>query len=172
MEPAARPAQRAARRGLAVLLAVLLVALTVAVVVLALQVRQDRQRVADRQAALQAARQQAVNLTSISHRTASQDIDRILDGATGQLAQQFRDEREQLTTLLGSTRSASEGTVLGAGLVELGDRSATVLVAADAHVITAEQATPVVQRYRMSLDLRKVGDRWLVEEILFAGPPA
>lgn len=168
-----RPDGRRRRRALAGTTLLALAALA-AVVVLALELRDGRRLADDRQAALQAARQQAVNLTSISHRTAARDIDRIEAGATGELAEQFRSEREPLTELLGTARSTSEGSALAAGLVSLEGRSANVLVAADARVTDVEtgEDAPLVQRYRMSMDLRKVGDRWLVEKILFAGAPS
>ncbi|HWH29956.1 MAG TPA: mammalian cell entry protein [Mycobacteriales bacterium] len=173
-EPTARPARRrASRRAVGGLLLVCLAGLA-GVLLLGLEAREQRLLERDRQAALQAARQAATNLTSISHRSADDDIERILDVATGELAEQFRSEREALTALLGSSRSTSEGEVLAAGVQSLEGRSATVLVAADATVTTAEtgEDSPVLQRYRMSVDLRKVGDRWLAERVLFAGAPA
>jgi Mce-associated membrane protein len=168
-----RPRRRSSRRALAGL-GLLCLATLVAVVLLALELREADRHEADLNAALQAARQQAVNLTSISHRDAARDIDRILEGATGELQEQFRSERDALTELLGTTRSASDGSALAAGVVSLEGRSATVLVATDATVTTAEtgEDAPVLQRYRMNMDLRKVGDRWLVERILFAGAPS
>jgi Mce-associated membrane protein len=161
-------------RRVPVLLGGLAVVTLVAVVLLALELREGRQLVDDRSAAMSAARQVAEDVTSISHRDAGQGIERILGGATGELEAQFRSERERLAQLLGTTRSTSSGTVLGSGVVRLEDRSATVLVAADAVVTTAEtgEDEPLLQRYRMSMDLRKVGDRWLVERILFAGAPS
>jgi Mce-associated membrane protein len=168
-----RSRRRRSRSALVVLSLLCLLALA-AIGWLLLDVREADRLDAERNAALQAARQQAVNLTSISHRDAARDIDRILEGATGELEEQFRSERDALTQLLGTTRSTSEGNVLAAGVVALEGRSATVLVATNATVTTAEtgEDAPVLQRYRMSLDLRKVGDRWLVERILFAGAPS
>lgn len=170
----ARPVRRrASRRAVAGLLLLCLAALA-GVVLLGLEAREQRQLADDRQAALAAARQAATNLTSISHRTADRDVERILDVATGELAEQFRSEQDALTRLLGTSRSTSEGEVLAAGVQSLEGRSATVLVAADATVTTAEtgEDAPVLQRYRMSMDLRKVGDRWLAERVLFAGAPS
>jgi Mce-associated membrane protein len=167
-------APRSGRRLAVAALVLLCAAALAGVVLLGMRLQEQRGLDADRQAALQAARQQAVNLTSISHRTAPSDIDRILAGATGELEEQFRSERERLAQLLGTTRSSSEGTALGAGIVSLEGRSATVLVATDALVTTAEtgESAPVRQRYRMSIDLRKVGERWLAERVLFAGAPS
>ncbi len=130
----------------------------------------------DRQEALAAARQQAVNLTSIDHRTAATDIDRILAGSTGELAAQFRKEKQPLVTLLGTTQSRSQGEVLDAGVVSLNARTAEVLVAVDANVNNVETQMAgkggLLNRYRMSLSLVRVGSGWLVEQVRFAGPPS
>ena len=168
------PVRTAGPRRLRALLALPALVAAVAVVVLLLELRRTGDLDAERQAALQAARQQAVNLTSIDHRTAERDIDRVLALATGELAEQFEREQEQLAEVLQRNRAASEGEVLGAGLVQLDDRAATALVAVDAFVTTAENegGAPTVQRYRMSIDLRRVGDRWLAERVLFAGAPS
>lgn len=166
---------RYTRRVRGALLLLVLAGLLVAVGLLALEVRADERRERDEREALQAARESATALTSLDHRQSDQDVDRVLAGATGELAQQFRDSRDRLRTLLGSRRSASSGTVLEAGLVQLAQDEAEVLLAVDAEVTDADtQASggaPRVQRYRMSLELRRVGDRWQAERVLFAGAP-
>ena len=168
------PARRAGSRRLRALLALPAVVAVVAVVVLGLELRAGRDLDAERQAVLHVARQQAVNLTSIGHATADRDLERVRALATGELAEQFAEEQEQLTDVLVRNRATSAGEVLAAGLVQLDERSATALVAVDATVTTAETEgqAPRVQRYRMSIDLRRVGDRWLAERVLFAGAPS
>lgn len=159
-----------------VLLCVALVGAATAVVLLALRARTADQESAERLRVLAAARQSAVDLTSISHRQAAADIDRVLARATGELAEQFRRERPKLVTLLASTRATSRGTALAAGIVTLKSNSAQVLVAVDASVSNADTERsgkgPLVQRYRMRLTLREVGGRWLTERVQFAGAPA
>lgn len=172
----AAPAPVAGRRRRAptVLLLAVAVAAVVAVVVLGLEVRDGRRLDTERGAVLHAARQSALNLTSIDHRTAGRDIDRVLAGATGELAEQFEQEKDQLAQVLAGNRATSRGQVLGAGVVRLDGRSATVLVAVDATVTSNETAGQAarLQRYRMSLELRRVGGRWLTERVLFAGAPS
>lgn len=148
-----------------------LVALTATVVLLGLQVRADSARERQERAALSAAREAATALTSLSHRTTDDDVDRVLAAATGELAQQFRDSRDRLRTLLGSRRSISSGTVLEAGLAELTDDDAVVLLAVNASVTDADSATPRLQRYRITMTMARVGDRWRAEQVRFAGGP-
>ena len=150
-----------------------LAALVAGVVLLGLQVREDDRRERDERAVMATAEEAATALTSLSHRTTDQDVDRLLAASTGELAQQFRDSRDRLRTLLGSRRSISSGTVLEAGLTDLSGDTAEVLLAVDASVTDADtgDAEPRVQRYRMSMTLVRVGDGWRAERVLFAGAP-
>lgn len=155
-----------------VLLLLVVLATAVGVAVLALDVRSEARRETQREAAVAAAREAAVALTSLDHADADAGVDRVLALATGDLAQQFDDSRDRLRTLLGSRRSRSEGTVLEAGLASFTGAEAEVLVAVDASVTDADTTAPRVQRYRMALTVRRVGDGWRAERVLFAGAPA
>src|SRR5581483_4279464 len=61
------------------------------------------------QTVMQAARQEAVNLTTISYRTATRDVDRILAGSTGALHQQFASELSHFPSVLTADKSVSQG---------------------------------------------------------------
>lgn len=128
-----------------------------------------------RQDVLQAARQEAVNLTTISYHTALRDVDRILSGSTGALRQQFTEERSHFPSVLTADKSVSQGTVLSSALASLTDAKAQVLVAVDASVSTtqgtAAKPTSVLKHYRMVMQLKPVHGRWLVSDVAFAGLP-
>jgi Mce-associated membrane protein len=123
-----------------------------------------------------AARQEAVNLTTISSATVRRDLSRIIAGATGPLARQFASERSHAQALA-ADGSRSVGSVLSAGVVGLdaGSGRAEVVVAADAQVTTTPAGTTTPQsslkHYRMVMQLRRVGGRWLVSDVGFAGVP-
>ena len=154
------------------LLLLVVLALAVGVAVLAVDVRAESRREVDREVAVEAARDAATALTSLDHADSDAGVDRVLALATGDLAQQFGDSRDRLRTLLGSRRSRSEGTVLEAGLASFTGEEAEVLLAVDASVTDADTAQPRVQRYRMAITVRRVGDGWRAERVLFAGAPA
>lgn len=155
-----------------VLLLLVALALVAAVALLALDVRADAARERDRDAAVAAARDAAVALTSLDHADSDAGVDRLLSLSTGELAAQFRDSRDRLRTLLGSRRSRSEGTVLEAGLASFTGSEAEVLLAVDAAVTDADTTEPRLQRFRMAMTVRRVGDGWRAERVLFAGAPA
>ena len=164
--------RRPSARVRSVLLLLVVLALTATVTLLALDVRAESRRERDRDAAVGAARDAAVALTSLDHADSDAGVDRLLSLATGELAQQFHDSRDRLRTLRGSRRSRSEGTVLEAGLASFTGSEAEVLLAVDAAVTDADTTEPRVQRYRMAMTVRRVGDSWRAERVLFAGAPA
>lgn len=119
------------------------------------------------------ARQEAVNLMSLSYNTADADLKRILSLATGAVAKQFESQRGTIGKYLGQAKSTSRGQVKSAGLVSLGHDHAVVMVAADATVSNNESSNAglknVVKHYRMSMTLQRVHGHWLVSDVGFDG---
>lgn len=94
------------------------------------------QREADqsRQNILAAARQSALNFTSLDYRHYGRDSANVLASATGDFKKQFTAQTKQLTELVAQNKSVSEGQVLEAGIVRSDEDSARVLVVADSKV--------------------------------------
>ena len=176
---AVRPAELGHERrriGVRLVPVVVLVALLAADAVLFFRPRGDSTHDVVTRAVLAAARQEAVNLTTIAYTSAAHDLDRILAGATGGLRQQFAAQQAQFPAVLARDKSVSRGRVLSAGLISLsaGNDTARVAVATDATVsTTAGGPTPqsVLKHYRMVMQLRLVRGRWLVSDVAFAGVP-
>ena len=169
---------RLARRVVATLLFLGFVALAAGAVLLGMRAKDARDRDDARAAALAAARQQAVNMTTIDYRTAERDLNRIIERASGELRRQFARQREQFPDILARDQSQSVGVVLAAGLASLDGNRASAVVAVDATVnntaIEKEQGAEgegVLKHYRMHMRLVHTGGRWLVEQVAFAGLP-
>lgn len=158
--------------ALAVLVATGVVALAV---IVGLQTRGDVAQAHARQAALQAARVAAANLTTIDYRSANRDLGRIISGSTGALRAQFESQRSQFPAVLQKEKSVSTGTVLASALDTLRGGRAVVLVAVDATVSNAASAKAgsqtLVKHYRMVMKLQRTHGRWLVADVAFAGVP-
>jgi Mce-associated membrane protein len=166
------PAATRRRRAVPLLLALLLVGLLAALGALALDARRAADRDDARQAALQAARLQAVNLTTISFETADRDLGRIVAAATGTLKTQFEAQRKTFPDVLRREKSTSVGTVLAAGVTSQTAGTVEALVAVDATVKSATSGSAgVLKHYRMDMKLVRVGSRWLVSQVAFAGVP-
>lgn len=155
------------------LLAVLLAALVVGGVLLARH-RQAVAQQAVRDDVLAAARQEAVNFTTLDYRQLDRDLGRVLDGAGGSFKTQFQQQSDQLRQLVTANKAVSVGQVLDAGLVSLDGDSARVLVVADSRVTNTGAPDGQLRRYRMQLDLVRSADgptrgRWLTSDLQFVG---
>ncbi len=148
---------------------VLVVALVAAAVFFGLKARSAEQRESSRDAALQAARQEALNLTSVDGTDLDADLQRVLQGASGQFRTEFAAQAERLKQLLTENEVRAEGRVLDAGIVRYDDDSATALVVVDSLVKNKSAPDGQNRNYRMQLVLDHVGDRWLTSSLQFVG---
>ncbi|WP_258053610.1 hypothetical protein [Streptomyces sp. Ru72] len=150
-----------------------LVAATVLTTVLSvwLGLRLADQRAAEqrRQDILAAARQSALNFTSLDYRHYDRDSGNVLKGATGEFKKEFAAQTAELTKLVAQNKSVSEGQVLEAGIVRSDADSARVLVVADSKVTNTAAPQGQARTYRLQLDLVREHGRWLTSDVEFVG---
>ncbi|MEU4845142.1 hypothetical protein [Streptomyces gilvosporeus] len=170
LRPAAE-AVRAAResRVLPVVLAGVLAVLVVLSGFFGVRLYQQHGEEQRNQNILAAARQSAVNFTSLDYRHYDRDSKDVLKGATGDFKKQFSAQTKQLTKLVGDNKSVSEGRVLEAGIAKADDKSAQVLVVADSRVTNVAAPQGQARNYRLQLDLVLEGGRWLTSNVEFVG---
>jgi Mce-associated membrane protein len=125
--------------------------------------RAERQRAE----AVQVARQQVLNLTTLDHRRIDDQLDQLLGDSTGD----FRTEFEAMVATFADTvrkgRVNATGVVAETGIVRIDEESARVIVASSAQVTNTAATAPESRQYRMAVDLRREGDRWLVSGMEF-----
>jgi Mce-associated membrane protein len=131
-----------------------------------LDVRAQEQR---RTEVLQQARQIGVNFVTLDYRTFDDDVDLVLDGATGSFRDSFRAGVEQTRELVTQNQSVSTGKVTEAALVSSDEDSAQVLLVVDTEVTNTANPEPAARNYRVQLDLSRVADRWLASDLQFVG---
>ncbi|MFD5324868.1 hypothetical protein [Streptomyces sp. NPDC127092] len=163
---AARPLRR--RAALAVL-AVLAAVLTASAVLLGVGLYERQEEDRRHQDILAAARQSALNFTSLDYRHYERDSKNVLDGATGEFKQQFAAQTTQLTKIVADNKSVSEGQILDAGIARADERSARVLVVADSKVTNVAAPQGTSRNYRLQLDLVLEDGRWLTSNVEFVG---
>ncbi|MCX5258678.1 hypothetical protein OOK27_31880 [Streptomyces canus] len=122
-----------------------------------------------RQDLLAAARQSALNFTSLDYRHYDRDSANVLESATGDFKKQFAAQTEELTQLVAQNKSVSEGQVLEAGVVRSDEHSARVLVVADSRVTNTAAPKGEARTYRLQLDLVHRDGRWLTSDVEFVG---
>lgn len=157
------------RRILPAALAVVALLLAATCGGLGLQVSRQHQQARRDQDVLGAARQLAVNFTSLDYRHYDRDSADVLASATGEFRKEFADQTKQLTQLVTANKSISQGHVLDAGIVHSDDRSARVLVVADSQVTNVAAPQGQARTYRLQLDLVREGGRWLTSDVEFVG---
>ena len=142
-------------------------ALLAACLVSGLRLRAQDDRADARADAVKAARQEALNLTSVDGTDIQQDLDRVLEGASGTFRQEFEAQSQRLTTVLEQNQVRAQGEVLDAGLSRFDGDTATALVVIDSVVANKEIPDGQTRTYRMQLQLERVGDRWLTSQLEF-----
>jgi len=128
------------------------------------QLRQEQQQ---RELFLRVGRQGAVNLTTIDWQNVNNDIQRILDSATGPFYDDFSKRSQPFIDVVKKVQSKSVGTVTEAGLESVSRTEAQVLVAVSVKTsnIGAEDQPP--RSWRMRIDVQKVDDGAKVSNVLF-----
>jgi Mce-associated membrane protein len=114
-----------------------------------------------------AARQGAVNLTTIDWQEADADINRILDSATGTFYDDFSKRSQPFVEVVKQAQSKSVGTVTEAGLESESGDQAQVLVAVAVKTtnLGAQEQRP--RAWRMRIDVQKLGDQVKVSNVQF-----
>lgn len=126
-----------------------------------------RQVQAQQRQLLQAARQGALNLTTIDWQRADADVGRILDGATGQFYDDFAKRSQPFIEVLKQSKAVTVGTITEAGLEsETGD-AAQALVAVAVKTSNAGAPDQQPRAWRMRVFVQKVDDDIKVSNVEF-----
>jgi Mce-associated membrane protein len=118
---------------------------------------------------LQVGRQGALNLTSIDFEHADQDVQRILDSATGTFYDDFQKRAQPFVEVVKQAQSKSVGSIAEAGLepASITDNGAQVLVAVTVKTSNAGAPEQQPRAWRMRISVQKVGDEAKVSNVEF-----
>jgi Mce-associated membrane protein len=106
---------------------------------------------------LAAARQGAVNLTTISYTEVDADIKRILDSATGTFYDDFQKRSQPFVEVVKQSQSKSQGTVTESALESVNGDTAQALVCVAVTTSTAQAAQQQPRAWRMRISVQKMG---------------
>ena len=120
-----------------------------------------------REVFLQAGRQAAINLTTISYSRAEADVARILDSATGTFHDDFQKRSQPFIDVVKKAQSDSEGSVTAAGVESVEGDGASVIVAVSVQTSNAGVREQQPRGWRMRLHVEKVGDTAKVSDVAF-----
>jgi Mce-associated membrane protein len=116
---------------------------------------------------IQVGKQAALNLTTIDYREADSDIQRILDGATGQFHDEFAQRSQPFVSVVKQAKSKSVGTITEAGLESQTPDAAQVLVTVSVKTSTADGPEQDPRAWRMRISVQKLGDQAKVSKVEF-----
>jgi Mce-associated membrane protein len=116
---------------------------------------------------VQAARQGALNLTTIDWQRADADVQRILDSATGEFYDDFAKRSAPFIKVVKEAKSTSTGSITEAGLESESGDSAQVLVAVAVKTSNVGAPDQQPREWRMRLAVQKVGDVMKVSNVEF-----
>jgi Mce-associated membrane protein len=177
-EPSAEPIrERRGGRGrilkiVAAALAVVLAIAGTAVLsfVSVLMIKHHRQQVADEQRRAEysaAARQSVVTLMSLDFNKAKEDVQRIIDNATGQFKDDFKSQAEDFIKVAQDSKVVTEVTVNATAIESMTNDSAVALVSATSHVTNAAGAKQEPRSWRLSVNLKREGGQIKMEKVEF-----
>jgi Mce-associated membrane protein len=129
---------------------------------------QLKQRVDDAaagKAALEAARNYAVTLSTMNSNDIDKDIAHVLDGATGEFKSMYGHASAQLRQLLVDNKAVSHGTVVDAAIKSVTNNKVEVMLFVDQSVSNAVNPEPRIDRLRMVMTMEKVDQRWLASNL-------
>ena len=122
----------------------------------------------DRAAATDAARAEVTNILQIDPKTIDADVQRIIDGSTGEFKNDFTARKDVFASVVKEQNVTSTSAIRAIGVESSTDTQASVLVAATSTVTnTASPGQPQARDYRIRVQLQKVTGRWLAAQIEF-----
>jgi Mce-associated membrane protein len=178
-EPSAEPAEHRSggRRGrilkivAGVAATVIAVACTaVLIFVSVLMIIDHRHQAADDQRRAEysaAARQSVVTLMSLDFNKAKEDVQRIIDNATGQFKDDFKSQADDFIKVAQDSKVITEVTVNATGVESMTDDTAVVLVSATSRVTNSAGAKQEPRSWRLSVNLRRDGGQIKMEKVEF-----
>jgi len=151
--------------ALSVLLVIALAGATIAVIGLRKQSADE----SEREGAMKAGRQLALDFTSYDYTTWDADSKRVVDDSTGQFKTEFQAGIDAVKADVVTNKATSKGDVKEAAVVSNDKDSAQVLVIVNAVVTNTASADGVERRYRIKLDMVREKDRWLTADLQVVG---
>lgn len=131
------------------------------------RVNQDSQENRLRATLIQVAKQGAVNLTTIDYLTAESDVQRIIDSATGEFAEDFRARSTPFIDVVKQAKSQSVGTVTEAGLESVSGQQGRVLVSVTVKTISDGRVEEQPRYWRMRMTVSQQTDGAKVADVEF-----
>lgn len=124
----------------------------------------ERQRSA---AYVAAARQGVVNLTSLDFNKAKEDVQRVLDSATGEFRDDFQRRADDFASVVKDSKAVTQGSVTASAVESMSKDSAVVLVLANERVTNSAGAKDDPRAFRFRVSVVRDGDQLKISKVEF-----
>lgn len=152
-------------RRVVALLGVVLVAALGLTAFLGWRLKQIDDTAAAGQAALEAARNYAVTLTTLDTKDIDKNYRQALDGATGEFKDEYSQGSTQLRQVLIDNKAAGKGIVIDAAVKSATKTKVEALLFLDQSVTNAVNPSPRIDRNRVQMTMELVDNRWLASKV-------
>jgi Mce-associated membrane protein len=113
------------------------------------------------------ARQGVINLTSLDFNKAKEDVQRVLDSATGEFRDDFQRRADDFASVVKDSKAVTEGSVAATAVESMGKDSAVVLVLANERVTNLAGAKDQPRTFRFRVSVVHDGDELKVSKVEF-----
>ncbi|OBH17658.1 Mce protein [Mycolicibacter terrae] len=163
VEPVEPPSRR--HRTAAALIAALLIGALAYAGYAGWRLHQVDARAAAGQAALAAAKDYALVLTTLDTADIDGNYARALDGATGQFKDAYSLGAKQLRQILIDNKASGKGIVLDAAVKSATTSRVEVLLFVDQSITNSVRSDPRLDRNRIQMTMELVDGRWLASQV-------
>jgi Mce-associated membrane protein len=152
---------------IAAVAAVVMIAAFVGVSAYMVLQHRDATRHQQREAAFVAGAKRCVlNMISLDFNKAREDVQRVIDGATGQFKDDFQQRANDFISVVTQSKSVTEGTVNAAALESINGDSAVVLVSATSQITNAPPGKDEPPRiWRLRVTITEVGGQYKMSKV-------
>ncbi|BBZ04234.1 Mce associated membrane protein [Mycolicibacterium chitae] len=116
---------------------------------------------------LQAARQAALNLTTIDWQRADDDVKRIMETAGGEFHDEFAQRAQPFVEVVKQAQSVSVGTITEAALESQAPNEAQALIAVSVQTTSTAGAEPAPRAWRMRISVQELDGQIKVSRVEF-----
>ena len=113
------------------------------------------------------ARQGVINLTSLDFNKAKEDVQRVLDIATGEFRDDFQRRADDFVSVVKDSKAVTEGSVAATAIESMNNDSAVVLVLANERVTNLAGAKDQPRTFRFRVSVVHDGDELKVSKVEF-----
>lgn len=160
-----KPGRRWVRDLVVALLTLMFVALGGAAGFFGWEYKQQKDIEASSGAALAAAQQFVIALTSIDTNAIDKNFDQVIGGSTGDFKDTYSQSAGQLRQVLIDNKAQSTGTIVDSAVQSATKDKVEVLLFVDQRISNTASPEPREDRSRVAVTMQLVGDRWLASNV-------